>query len=487
MTTTARGAEAGDGSAEGAARLENLTLWERVHQHLRDEILANRLPPGTVLGEVALAASLGVSRGPVREALGRLAAEGLVTIRPRRGAVVSALTAEEFLEAYQVREALETLAMRLAVPRLGTEGVARLEAIVDEQRLHAEAGDVDAFFAANQAFHELIVETSGNRTLIEMHRQLVGHMGRYRMRSLDLRGSLKRSVGEHARDRAGGSGPATASGPPVSSASTSACPSSGSAGARATRRSCLPDEPRFGVNLNNREPLIAPDYDLPMLLALPSGSRSWLRLGLGRRQPVLQAALRADRAALGDLPADVPRGLGTACMVSSTRNPLYLALEWATLDQLSNGRTILGTGRATPRRASVASSRRSGSTSGSAPRSSTRASTAIRAALDRRAGSRFHGAHFRYDDVSFYSGHRAGPLMPVQTPPPIWVVSNPRLVGDAPPDVMERRMHAACRRIVRYGDGWMTCCRAAAPGGARGAARLDPRASPTTRAPTSTG
>ena len=51
--------------------------------------------------------------------------------------------------------------------------------------------------AANQAFHELIVETSGNRTLIEMHRQLVGHMGRYRMRSLDLRGSLERSVGEH--------------------------------------------------------------------------------------------------------------------------------------------------------------------------------------------------------------------------------------------------------------------------------------------------
>jgi DNA-binding GntR family transcriptional regulator len=197
MTTTASGVAAGDGSAEGAARLENLTLWERVHQHLRDEILANRLPPGTVLGEVALAASLGVSRGPVREALGRLAAEGLVTIRPRRGAVVSALTTEEFLEAYQVREALETLAMRLAVPRLGTEGVARMEAIVEEQRVHAKAGDVDAFFAANQAFHELIVETSGNRTLIEMHRQLVGHMGRYRMRSLDLRGSLERSVGEH--------------------------------------------------------------------------------------------------------------------------------------------------------------------------------------------------------------------------------------------------------------------------------------------------
>ena len=76
----------------GPGPIENVTLWERVHAHLRDEILANRLTPGTVLSEVPLAASLGVSRGPVREALGRLAAEGLVTVRPRRGAVVSALS-----------------------------------------------------------------------------------------------------------------------------------------------------------------------------------------------------------------------------------------------------------------------------------------------------------------------------------------------------------------------------------------------------------
>jgi alkanesulfonate monooxygenase SsuD/methylene tetrahydromethanopterin reductase-like flavin-dependent oxidoreductase (luciferase family) len=56
-----------------------------------------------------------------------------------------------------------------------------------------------------------------------------------------------------------------------------------------------------------------------------------------------------------------------------------------------------------------------------------------------------------------------GPLMPVQQPPPIWVVSNPRLKGDAPPDVIKRRLDAACRRIVEYGDGWMTCCRAQHP------------------------
>jgi DNA-binding GntR family transcriptional regulator len=179
------------------AKLENLTLWERVYRHLREEILANRLQPGAVLGEVALAESLGVSRGPVREALGRLAAEGLVTVRPRRGAVVSALSASEFLEAYQVREALETLAARLAVPRFTDEEIERLQALAEEQARHAALGNVEAFFHANAAFHELIVAASGNRTLEEMHRQLVGHMGRYRMRSVALRGTLKRSVGEH--------------------------------------------------------------------------------------------------------------------------------------------------------------------------------------------------------------------------------------------------------------------------------------------------
>jgi len=191
---TARDSAAG---APAPARLENLTLRERVHRHLREEILANRLPPGTELTEGALAESLGVSRAPVREAFGRLAAEGLVTLRPRRGAVVSALTATEFLEAYQVREALETQAILLAVPRLDDEDVARLERMAAVQAELARAGDVDAFFQSNAEFHQLIVDASGNGMLVEMYRQLMAHMGRYRTRSLALRGTLRRSVAEH--------------------------------------------------------------------------------------------------------------------------------------------------------------------------------------------------------------------------------------------------------------------------------------------------
>ena len=187
------------GSATGthSVRLDHRTLWERVYDYLREEILADRLPPGTVLQEVALAQSLGVSRGPVREALGRLASEGLVTIRPRRGAVVRELSSEEFVEAYQVREALETMAVRLAVPQLGPKDLATLQRHIDEMSAHAEVGDVRGFFDANAAFHEAFFDASGNRMLKGVYRQLVSQIGRHRRRSLELRGNLQRSIAEH--------------------------------------------------------------------------------------------------------------------------------------------------------------------------------------------------------------------------------------------------------------------------------------------------
>jgi DNA-binding GntR family transcriptional regulator len=179
------------------AKLENRTLWQRVHEHLREEILVGRLPPGSELQEMALSQSLGVSRGPIRDALGRLAAEGLVIVRPRRGAIVRQLSSEEFVEAYQVREALETMAVRLAVPRLTTEDIAGLSDRIDEMIAHADAGDVHGFFAANRAFHETFFDVSGNRMLKDTYRQLLSQIDCYRRRSLQLRGDLRRSIAEH--------------------------------------------------------------------------------------------------------------------------------------------------------------------------------------------------------------------------------------------------------------------------------------------------
>src|ERR1700754_1953175 len=96
-----------------AVAFDNLTLSQRVYEHLRDEILADHLLPGTELSGGALSKELAISRGPVREAIGRRAAEGLITIRPRRRAEVRSLTPQELIDAYQVREALDLMAVRL--------------------------------------------------------------------------------------------------------------------------------------------------------------------------------------------------------------------------------------------------------------------------------------------------------------------------------------------------------------------------------------
>ena len=180
-----------------AQPLENRTLREQVADHLREEILSEHLAPGAELGEVALARSLGVSRGPLREALGQLAAEGLVTIVPRRGAVVRRLTRREFIDSYQVREALESLAIRLAVPRLSLADKDELHEMCAQMERAAADGDVDRFFEINRQFHARLVHASGNQKLEEVHGQVVAQMARLMKKSVELRGGTQQSAAEH--------------------------------------------------------------------------------------------------------------------------------------------------------------------------------------------------------------------------------------------------------------------------------------------------
>ena len=179
------------------APLENRTLRQQVADHLREEILSARLAPGAELGEVALARSLGISRGPLREALGQLAAEGLVTIVPRRGAVVKRLTRQEFIEAYEVREALESLAIKLAVPRLSEADKAELHRMCEQMERAGQSNDPDRFFDLNRQFHARLVRASGNSKLEEVHSQLVAQMGRLMKQSVQLRGGVEQSAAEH--------------------------------------------------------------------------------------------------------------------------------------------------------------------------------------------------------------------------------------------------------------------------------------------------
>ena len=172
---------------------------------------------------------------------------------------------------------------------------------------------------------------------------------------------------------------------------------------------------QFGVNLNNREPLIAPDYDLPMLLDLSTvveelGFDSvWVGDSLfskPRWEPISLLSAISQRTSRVKL--------GTACMVSSTRNPLYLALEWATLDAISGGRTILGTGMGNPEEGVRREFEALGLDYKKRAAIFDEGLEAIRQ-LWTKGSVTLHGEHFTYDDVSFFSGTEQGPLMPAQT------------------------------------------------------------------------
>jgi DNA-binding GntR family transcriptional regulator len=108
------------------------TMADAIAAALRRAVLEGALHDGTVLRQAELAARFGVSRVPIREALLKLEAEGLVESRPRRGTVVVALDADAFEEILEMRAALESLALKLAVPRMSVEDFAKAKAILDE-------------------------------------------------------------------------------------------------------------------------------------------------------------------------------------------------------------------------------------------------------------------------------------------------------------------------------------------------------------------
>jgi DNA-binding GntR family transcriptional regulator len=89
------------------------------------------------------------------------------------------------------------MAVRLAVPKLTEEHVAAMQQRIDEMSALADASDVEGFFEANAAFHELFFEVAGNRMLAEIYRQLRNQVDRHRLRSLELRGDVRRSIAEH--------------------------------------------------------------------------------------------------------------------------------------------------------------------------------------------------------------------------------------------------------------------------------------------------
>ncbi len=140
-------------------------LSDTVKDRLLEAILDGRYPPGSRIIETKAAREFGTSQAPVREALRDLEALGVVEISPFRGARVRRPSRDELLEAYVVRSELEALVVRLAVPRLTGDDLARLAALLEEMHDKAEAGDTVGEASADAAFHGYLVDVAGNGTL----------------------------------------------------------------------------------------------------------------------------------------------------------------------------------------------------------------------------------------------------------------------------------------------------------------------------------
>lgn len=170
-------------------------LRDVVCDTIRDQIMNGVHTPGTRLVEDRLAAELGVSRNPVREALRVLEAEGFVEMIPRRGAVVAALSDREVEEIFEVRRALEGLAARLAARKCDARGKAAFKQVLAESRQAVRNPEPAELAALNTRFHELVVDIADNGHLRGVIVPLRGRMQWIFTRTVGAR--AKDSLGEH--------------------------------------------------------------------------------------------------------------------------------------------------------------------------------------------------------------------------------------------------------------------------------------------------
>ena len=148
------------------ARLNRRRLVDDATQSLRHAILSGRLGAGARLRQMDLAARLGISRTPIRDALGRLEQEGLIELLPHGGVRVTPLNAEQAVELYDLREVLDGLAARLAAGRAEPAALGRLGRARARMARCIAQRDPSPWFPAHVAFHEEIVRAADNRPLL---------------------------------------------------------------------------------------------------------------------------------------------------------------------------------------------------------------------------------------------------------------------------------------------------------------------------------
>jgi len=178
-----------------AVSLAPRALYEEVAELLRQRIFRRELEPGSWIDEVKLSQEYGISRTPLREALKVLAAEGLVTMKMRRGAYVTEVSERDLAEVYHLLSLLESDAAGVVAQKASDAELNELKALHAE--LEAATRNRDKFFAVNERFHMRLLEIAGNRWRNQMVADLRKVMKLNRHNSLLKSGRLQESLAEH--------------------------------------------------------------------------------------------------------------------------------------------------------------------------------------------------------------------------------------------------------------------------------------------------
>jgi len=178
-----------------AVESRRISVGQRVYEALRRQILSLDLPPGSALSENELAASLQVSRTPIREAILLLIQDGLVQVFPKIGTFVSKVDLRAVAEAEFLREAVEVASLRSLTYPLDEDAVRALSVILEQQE--AAAGDAALFFALDEQFHEALMALAGHRGSWATVSQAKAHLDRARRLGLRMVSSLPGLATDH--------------------------------------------------------------------------------------------------------------------------------------------------------------------------------------------------------------------------------------------------------------------------------------------------
>ncbi len=170
----------GPGDRGRSDQIVRRTLHDELLDRLRQMIIHGDLAPGDKVPERSLCDRFGVSRTPLREALKVLASEGLVTLTPNRGAMISELTLTDLEEAFPVMGALEALSGEMACRHITDAELAEIRSLHLAMVSHYERGELAAYFRLNQQIHECLLAAARNQTLATVYRSLAGRIRRAR-------------------------------------------------------------------------------------------------------------------------------------------------------------------------------------------------------------------------------------------------------------------------------------------------------------------